>query len=640
MSYKVLFNNNNLSDYCTVLNVTRSILPSRSNFSKTVPTLNGSYYTGGKYSERTIPIEVAIFAKNREEYAQKIGKLAEILNVNQPSPLIIEDEPYKVYYAIVDGVTELSKKFFNGVATINFMCNDPYAESSYWNAFRDNGNGVFNVTSYGTVETYPIVDVDFRSGGCFFQLTNYEGKTVLIGKPKDGTKPSIAQSDIVINDNCQSVSTFTTISQTLFDQNRVITGNYGVNSNGKGIVCSNFGTAQANKWTGAGFKRNLNVDVADFEVIVDLTFSSQGENYVEPPPSPPAPAPKPEPTPPSMPTTPDTSTTNPQPAPPTVTPKPPATSLGTYKVVNCGGLWINKTADVSQPLYAMAPGTLIYPDKISNGWAKHTHSNKWHTFTGWSSMKYLKKVSNSGRSRSSEVETLSTEYADEQLGLIEIYGFDRNGAKLFKFEIADTNSYYEFVEPKISIGSTVVLKDNKNVPAARKADGKEMPSGVFGDFNDFVGQFSIKREKNTAGQNIWSAEIRKIVNGKITKSISTSNGLASSVFPKGDLNYIGVFISRYGESEPVSVMNITNIYVKNLKLKTDQYVTDNVTIFKTGDHMQINFEDGQVTLNDESLLSQLDIGSEFFTIPSGSSQFAFRTDAQTSVVCGFKDRFI
>lgn len=640
MAYKVLFNDNNLSDYCTVLNVTRSVLPNRSNFSKTVPMLNGSYYTGGKYSERTIPIEVAIFANSKAEYAQKIEKLAEILNVNKPSKLIIDDEPYKVYYAIVDGASELSKKFFNGVATINFLCNDPYSESSYWNAYRDIGNGVFSVTSYGTVDTYPIIDVDFRTGGCFFQLTNYEGKTVLIGKPKDGTQPTIPESDIVINDNCQSVSTFTTISQTLFDQNRVISGNYSVNSNGKGIICSNFGNAESGKWTGAGFKRNLNKDVSEFEVIVDLTFSSQGENYVEPPPAPPAPPPEPEPTPPAMPVEPDPAPVNPQPAPPTVVPTPPPVSLGTYKVVNCGGLWINGTPDVSQPIYAMGPGTLIYPDEIQGNWAKHTHSNKWHTFTGWSSMKYLQKVSNSGRSRSLNVATYDTEYADEQMGLIEIYGFDKNGTKLFKFEIADANEYYEFVEPKISIGSTVVLKDSKSVPSPRVVDDKSMPSGVFGDFNDFVGQFSIKREKNTAGQNLWSAEIRKIENGKVVKTLTTSNGLSSTVFPKGDLNYIGVFISRYGESSPVSVMNVSNIYVKNLNLKTDEYTDNNVSIFKSGDHMQINFQEGLVTLNDESLLSQLDIGSEFFSIPSGTSQFAFRTDAQTNVVCGFKDRFI
>lgn len=644
MAYKVHFNDVNLSDYCTVLNVKRSVLPNRENFSKQIPAINGSYYTGGKYSEKIIPIEIAIFAKTKFEFAQKVEKLANVLNVNSPAHLRIDDEPYKNYYAIVDGATEIDKKFHNGVATINFLCNDPFSESSYWNSFRDNGDGIFDVTSYGTTETHPILDVDFKTGGCFFQLTNYEGKTILIGKPKDGTKPVINNSDSIINDNCQNASNFTTISDTLFDSDRVITGNFAVERDG--IVCSNYGSHQKGKWTGAGFKRNLNRDISEFEVIVDLTFSSQGENYVEPPPTPPPPPPAPEPTPPSMPpapaTPPVTPAPTPQPAPPSSPPAPPPpVSLGTYKVVNCGGLYINKTPDVSQPLYPMGPGTLIYPDEIKNGWAKHTHSNKWNTFTGWSSMKYLQKVSNSGRSLSkNSSKTVKSNYADEQLGMIEVYGFDRNGAKLFKMEIADTNAYYEFVEPKIFIGSTNVLKDSKNVPSARQVDGKNMPSGVFGDFNDFVGQMSIKKEKNSKGQDIWSAEIRKISNGKVQKVISTPNSISSSSFPAGDLNYIGIFISRFDENQPVSVMSVTNIRVKNLNLKIDQQVDENLAIFEPGDHMQIDFKDGLITLNDESYLKHLDIGSEFFSIPSGESQFLFKTDASVNAVCGFKDKFI
>lgn len=626
MAYEVHFNDVNLSNYCTVLNVKRSVLPTRSNFSRQVPSMHGSYYTGGKYLEKVIPIEIAIFANTKDEYAQKVEALANVLNVREPAPLSISDEPYKNYYAIVDGSTDLEKVFHNGVATINFLCNDPFSESKYWHSFRDDGKGIFDVVSYGTTETHPIVDVDFKTAGCFVQLTNYEGKTVLVGKPKDSTKPVVKQSESVINDNCQDSTAFTTISDTLFDANRVITGTYDVQ--GSGIVCSNFGASQDGKWTGAGFKKNLRTDIADFEVIVDLTFSSQGENYVAPPPAPPPPPPKPEPVPPAM----------PKPDPPS---PPPPVSLGTYKVVNCGGLYINKTPDVSQPLYAMGPGTLIYPTEIKDGWAKHTHSNRWNTFTGWSSMKYLQKVSNSGRSmQKASYRDVKAAFADEQLGLLEIYGYDRNGAKLFKFEISDTNSFYEFVEPKVIIGGSTVLKASSNVPAPRKVDGKEMASGVFGDFNDFSGQFSIRRERNSKGDMLWFAEIRKISNGKVVKTLTTPNSITSNSFSKASLSYIGVFIGRHGNSEPVSMMSVTNIRIRNLNLKTDQVVDDNLAIFEPGDHMQIDFKDGIVTLNDESYLTHLDIGSEFFTIPPGRSQFIFRSDADSNVVCGFKDKFI
>lgn len=635
MAYKVKFGDTYLSDYCSVLNVKRSVLPTRSNFSKQIPTMNGSYYTGSKYEEKIITLEVAIYAKDKYEYAEKVSYLSEILNVKSPRQLIIDDEPYKAYYAVVDGSTDLNKTFNNGLVNINLICHDPIAESLYWNTYAPTGN-TFQVISYGNEDAYPIIDVDFNSKACFFQVTNHEGRTVLVGTPKDAIKEVVSATDILVNDNCDSSSTFTTISDTLLD-NKVITGQYGVGMNGTAIVCTNYGTAQEGKWTGAAFKRNIGENLSEFEVTAQLTFSSQGTNYVAPPPSPPPAPPAPVPTPPAK--------------PPTPAPTPPPVSLGTWKVVNCGGLYINSTASPANPLYPMAPGTLIYPTESNGNWFKHTHSNKWNTFTGWSSKSYLQKVSNSGKSKG--VNTLDDEvvFADGQLGMIEIYGFDQNGVKLFKMEMSDTSGYYEYVDPKVYIGSSLVLHDGKNTPSPRQVnitdkDGKvtgnkSVASGVFGDFNDFEGSMSIKRQKNKAGTFLWTCEVRKVKDGKIVKTIATANDLSNSAYPKGNLNYIGVFIGRYGANEEVSVAALNHLTVKRLNMKTDDYPDKNVRIFEPGDHMQIDFEEGSVTLNNESILSRLDVGSDFFTIQPGSSQIAFRTDDEKAAVSvGFKDRFI
>lgn len=619
MAYIVRYGENLLSDYCSVLNVKRSILPNRSNFSKQIPVMNGSYFTGGKYSERIITLDIAIYSNAREDYAKKIEDLANILNQSEPQQLIIDDEPYKCYYAILDGSTDLTKVFQNGTATLTFICHEPTAESLYWNTYQPDSSGIFSVSSYGTTDTYPIIDVDFNKEGSFFQLTNYEGKTVLIGAPKNSTKPTVSATNVVVNDKCQDSSLFTSLSQSLLDENRLVTGQYGVGYNGDGIICTNYGSGQDGKWTGAAFRKSIGQNVGDFEVTVDLVFSSKGENYVPEPP-------KPQPEPPKPPAAPSNPTT------------PPATnSLGTYKVVNCGGLYINKTPDVSQPLYAMAPGTYVYPTEIKNGWAKHTHSNQWNTFTGWSSMKYLQKVSDKGKTKTIQEKS----YADEQMGIIEIYGYNQNGGKLFKLMITDWNEFYEFTEPRVYIGDSLVLSEGKNTPTPRKVDDKNAVSGVFGDYNDFVGNIVIKRESNNKGQKLWSAEIKKIKDGKVVKSMSTSNSLSNASYPNGDLNYIGVFIGKRNSSEPVTSMAVTNIKVEKLNMKTDESTENNVYIFKPGDHLQIDFKNALVTLNHKTILSKLDIGSEFFTIPSGNSQFLYKTDANNSkVLCGFKDRFI
>lgn len=114
---------------------------------------------------------------------------------------------------------------------------------------------------------------------CFFQATNREGETVLIGTPKQVGKTTTAQSDIVVNDNCQDAST------SLLDSDKKVDGGmFGVGFNGNGIVTTNFGA-------GSAFRKSLGKNVSEFEVEIDFTFSSQGKNYVPPAPQPPTPQP-------------------------------------------------------------------------------------------------------------------------------------------------------------------------------------------------------------------------------------------------------------------------------------------------------------------------------------------------------------
>lgn len=638
MGYQVKFAEQNLHDYCKILNVSRAILPVRENFSKTIPSMNGSYFTGFKYGEREIVLEIAIIPDKENSYIEKVNKLASILDVKNPSRLIISDEPYKYYYAVLDNSTSLTKAFATGTAQLTFICHDPIARGFYWDTYSPDSNGIFTFNNYGTAETYPIFEVDFNNNACFVQITNPKGQTVLVGAPKKATEQNIAITNTIINDECNSSATFTSLAESLLDSNRVVTGSYGIGLNGNGVICTNYGNGQEGKWTGTAFKRNLSNVLGDFEVTFDITFSSKGDNWTAPPPSPPPAPPTPEPVPPNKPAEPQ------QPS------NPPVVSLGTYKVVNCGGLYINREPNTKYPLYAMAPNTLIYPTEISGNWAKHTHSNKWNTYTGWSSMKYLQKVSDSGRSIAKNINN-SRAYADEQIGIIEMYGYDQNGAKLFKAEISDTNEFYEYVDPKIYIGNELVLHDNKNAPSPRTVEIKdddgnvtetqEVASGVFGDFNDFVGQVTIRRESNSSGVQMWSCSISKIENGKIVKTIKTSNNLSNSSFPKGNLNYLGFYIGKFGTNDEVSEVGITNIKVTRLNTKTDEVVNGNAQLFEAGDHLQIDFQNGTVILNNNSLMNQLDIASDFFTIPVGRSQVVFKSDDKNAAVsCAMQDRFI
>lgn len=605
-----------LNNYCNVISkVVREVIPERENFSKQIPTMNGSYYTGYRYSERKISLEVNFNDKTEEKLNKKITEFANILDVSSPKKLLINDEPDIYYLAVPNGSFEIEKPSkLTATINIEFVCHNPLKLSKKWKSFVPLNKGIITFENEGTVKTEMIVDVDFNKDACFFQATNPTGETVLIGKPKDETKSTVSITDIMLEENCESSSKFSALAQSLLDNNRIAEGQFGVGLNGEAMICTNYGNTPENQWGGAAFKRSIGQNVEEFEVVIDFVFSSEGKNYAMP---------------------------QPTPVPPNAT-TPDGTSLGTWKVVNCGGLYINETPDTSKPLYAMAPDTLIYPTEKNGIWLKHTHSNPWNTFTGWSSSKYLQKVSDSGRTRE-----VDDNFAEEEMGILEVYGYDQDGSKLFKAEISDTNKYYEYNEPRIFFGNSLVVDDGKNAPSPRKItsgennEEREVESGVFGDWNDCDGKFVIRREKNQAGQYLWSASVYKYQNGQIVRTMSTSNSLSSSSYPKGALNYLGFFIGRFGGNRAVDVMAIKNIHVRKLNMKNDVSNELNESLFKKGDHLQVNFASGQVTINGLDCLTNLDIGSEFFSIPSGRSQVAIRTDDDTaSVVAGIQEKYI
>ena len=500
-------------------------------------------------------------------------------------------------YAVLNGNTDINKFWSAKTITLEFVCYDSTIYSDKWNCFTPNERGIITLQNDSNYKTYQNIGVTFKNKACFFQATNKKGETVLVGVPKQVGQATNSESDIILNDNCQSKSTFTSISDSLFPSKYDTNGTYEVGLNGNGIICNNYGNGE--DWHGCAFRRNLGTDVDEFEVEIDLVMSSQGENYKIP---------------------------GQEPLPPEAPPNGSGQCLGTYKVVNCGGLWINREPNTNNPLYAMAPGDLVYPEEIQGIWMKHTFKSKQgQTYTGWSSSKYLQKISDNGRARDGHFED---DFAERQLGNMMIRGYDRSGTVLFENWIYDSSMYFECNEPSIWIGTKKVLSEEAT--GTRQPDGEA--SGAIGRFNDFNGKFIIRREKNEAGRYLWSATVNKIEGGKIVASIGTDNVLCDASFPTGQLNYIGVFIGQWKDYTPLSVMALTNIRVKKLNFKTDEEVVGNVTLFNPGDDLQIDFSSGEVTINGINYIERVDIGSNFFETPPGESQVIVRSDDEDMIV--------
>src|SRR3712207_3355057 len=100
---QINYGGNDLTKYFKVVDVKRQLLPSRMNYTKEIPSINGEYYSGYKYGVRTIEVDFAIIGDSKEDFFAKSRELAAMVDVVIPTKLEFSDEPDKYYYAVVDG---------------------------------------------------------------------------------------------------------------------------------------------------------------------------------------------------------------------------------------------------------------------------------------------------------------------------------------------------------------------------------------------------------------------------------------------------------------------------------------------------------------------------------------------------------
>lgn len=675
MSYEVIYNEVPLHNYFDILKVTKRVLPKRTNFTKDIPSKHGLTYFGYKYESKEITLECLINADDNQELSEIMEYIAYILDVKNPSKLIISDNPNKYYLAVINDTDIIEQIRYNGKFNLTFICYNPIAYSVEDDFFESNSELITTVSNTGTAETYPKVSIEFSKNAYFLQCTNYDKRTILVGTPPDVLKPTPVIPKEPLSDNCETLEGWTRVSSSSLDSNRDASGSIQINGGGYALTYGNLGSS-TNGWHGGASRKNLSVPVEQFEINVKMEHNSKG----------------------------DVKGVGAGTAAPTgnrgqyvITAEPslriregrgtntkklgsipkgkvvtisdisnnwgkttyngktgyilmqyttkyvPSTSTPTksqYKITAKEGLNVRSGRGTNYKRVTTIPyNTKISVSDIQNGWGKVTYNGK----TGYISMKYCLKVT-STRSITKDSDPRS----ENRIGLIEVYGYDSYGTKLFKMKLYDSDKYYEATRPEIEIGSNLVLQDTNRVPAAKtkivQVDDKtteiqKIDSGKFGDWNEFVGHFIIKRTKNSNGQFEWQCTINKLGDdGKVIKSIST-NKLINSKYPTTNLSNVVVYFAQYGSEQIVDVMNVNEILVTNL---ADQpKPTENKPIFKKGDILLLDFESEKVYKNDMLFMNELDIGSQFFSCPVGNSEFICNSDdKEIDIITAIQKRWL
>ena len=114
--------------------VRRSILPEIVSSSQSVPGMAGAFLMSSNIGARYIEIDVYYLGTDMADAMDITHDVAAWLFSQSPLELAFDDEaatpgPTRVYYAMLDGSTDLEAVAEYRAGTLTFVCHDPYAYS-------------------------------------------------------------------------------------------------------------------------------------------------------------------------------------------------------------------------------------------------------------------------------------------------------------------------------------------------------------------------------------------------------------------------------------------------------------------------------------------------------------------------------
>lgn len=684
----VKFNDIYLEDICEIQDITEPLLTSRDISTLNIPSVDGEIFNGSKKNSYKIEITVLIDCDTQEEYNQKLEELKDIFDVDEPKPFFINKNKFILAIPIEEIQPQEKYALFSREFKIILFCPEPYYYSNEVKVFENEDNNVNTVIvrNQGKKPVYPLISIGFSKDAYFAQVKlKSTGEKILIGKYPKLSLTTQKKSNRVLYNNCESIADFIDSSASI-DSDRTGGGNLINTSSGKGVCMSSPGTGETT-WKGVCKRLNLSKEVDEFELSCNMSHNSTGING--------------DPT--TFKNETETITSGSKETYYKVTinglnyRSGPGTNYKKYgtlkknfeiykgtvtngwlkftynnKTCYCSTKYLTKmtkdttvttikknfvtkqntpirsSAKYSSTKLTSIPGATVvrcissksYKDTAADGTVRYYYkmATSYNGKIGYVCTANLIEASDA---TIEYPESESYQTADDKVGIIELYGFDTNGQKLFVLGMYDDNEYYEYTYPKCKIGSRTVLQDNSTVPEPDKkydtsSDGiikvTNKLSGKIGNWNEFWGTWTISRKKENK-KYVWNVEVKKIKDGYIVKTQKALN-LKYSDLPIEKLSYVVLYIGTTGTMEKSSAMGLTHIQCDEINPITEEEV--NIAYFKQGDVLEIDADNysHNVYLNDIERNDLVDIGSRFFKLDVGEEEISINSndnDISTSV---------
>lgn len=211
----ITFSGKQLPYFVKVEDIKFSLLPSLENKTMKMQGRPGVLDFGQAIGSREITIAFNFETPTRQSVMDYATQLAEWLFYEDLQPLIIKDEPDKIYYARVSGETDIEKIINFGRGSITFFCPSPYKESNVIKEATVLANSTtfahaFAVNNEGSTDTYPIIEMTFNEEVTTAVVTTDDKQFFQIGTDVNVGDVATESMKDIIRDIGTTPSTWTT----------------------------------------------------------------------------------------------------------------------------------------------------------------------------------------------------------------------------------------------------------------------------------------------------------------------------------------------------------------------------------------------------------------------------------------------
>lgn len=236
----------------------------------TVAGLPGSLLESTTTEIRTIEIPVTVVGKDRFEVRKLEEDLATWLIHEEPRELVFDDEPDRVYYALVNGSLDIDDIANFGKGTLRFICPDPYKYGAEKEVTFES-SASFDVE--GTVETEPVIEVTLNGDTEYVAVSN--GTDInMVGFPaKQEEVPAPPETQIFKTSGENLIGWTNSSPESLGDA--PMTGV--LKSDGGKFYTDDYGNDPSH-WHGPAMKTSLSQTLTDFRIDIGIKAQPTGAN--------------------------------------------------------------------------------------------------------------------------------------------------------------------------------------------------------------------------------------------------------------------------------------------------------------------------------------------------------------------------